>query len=370
MNPMNNRVSAGNNLTIDMTAGRWRLISNGGGAETVLIEAAADEPLRYLPAFGTRRQLPDDGTLPVDYVQRVVLGWSNKDEAWHLGLVLEPELAEQRGSRWCEMAHWPDPDADLYNDVASEAGRALAQTLTRPFNLVPPRPGAPADRPAAPALLPPLPLSLDNWTLEAVGERRVELRRASAWARLRVTRILWYVFWTVVYLVLSIATLRSGIAQPRPEFLPYLGLASALVLVVLIGHMLGQLITQPDRIVVDGANRRVRALRGNGERWSLSGEALEALYVSEVVSRKPKRGSYTVYYGELNFRQRDGGFVQGIQNGQAEMRIVGPVEDDQNLPQESIALLDEHALSTDLQMAGAHIARALGIPCWYDRRVK
>ena len=59
--------------------------------------ANTGQPIKYLPVFAHKRRLPDTGRLPLDSIQRVVLGWSHEDESWHLGLLLGPELAEARG---------------------------------------------------------------------------------------------------------------------------------------------------------------------------------------------------------------------------------------------------------------------------------
>src|SRR5690606_40996963 len=53
-----------------------------------------------------------------------------------LGLLLEMELAQERGSRWCEIAHWPDPSTTVFQELAARAGESLAQVTTRPFHLV------------------------------------------------------------------------------------------------------------------------------------------------------------------------------------------------------------------------------------------
>ena len=112
------RISAAGNLTIEVKPESWRLIVNGNSQERVLVEVSPGEPIRYIPTFAAKRRLPDTGKLPIENIQRVVLGWSNEDESWHLGLLLTPELASARGSRWCEIARWPDPDVNVFSDIA------------------------------------------------------------------------------------------------------------------------------------------------------------------------------------------------------------------------------------------------------------
>jgi len=75
------RISAARNLSIENQPEYWRLIVNGGGSERILVEARPGEPLRYVTTFGAQRRLPASGILPVENVERVVLGWSRQDEA-------------------------------------------------------------------------------------------------------------------------------------------------------------------------------------------------------------------------------------------------------------------------------------------------
>ncbi len=358
-----NQISAAGNLTIELQPNRWRLLVNGNTEETVLLEANAGQPLRYLPRFGGKRRLPDSGTLPVAYVQRVVLGWSNEDESWHLGLVLEPSLAQARGSRWCEIAHWPDPETNVFADVASQAGQSLARTITRPFNLIPPR--VEAQAPAPP--LPELPLKFDLWTLERADANRIQLTRASSWARSRVVRVLWYSFWVVVYVVLALTTLLRGIALPSPEFLPYLGLAAALVLVGMIGYLLVQLLTTPNRIVVDAGSGNVIALRGKRPRWRVNRDQVVSVYVTQVMGRRGKQPK--ISHGELNLFLNGGRFLFLVEQGQPSVAVEG-LHPSLNGDDASdiVTPLTQLQARTDLQAAGLYMAQALNVPCMYDQR--
>jgi hypothetical protein len=358
------RISAAGNLTIEARPEHWRLIVNGNSQERVLLEAVPGQPLRYIPTFAAKRRLPDTGTLSIDNIQRVVLGWSNDDESWHLGLLLSPELANVRGSRWCEIARWPDPDVNVFSDMAAQAGRSLARTITRPFNLI--EPGPQPKAPAAPVMPPlrELPLRFDGWTLAKQGED-LALVRAPQWSRSRVMRIVWYTVLTLVYIVLSLTTLTGTIALPKPEFLPYLGLAVAVLLVGMIIYLIYQLLTQPNRIVVEAGTRSLVGKRGNSERWRLDNVALESIYVTQVVNRKGKKPS--VYHGELNVHLQDGSFFLLLNQPQSFDDLLSPEAADD---QEQVVTLTPLNAYTDLQMAGLWIAQKLTIPCWYDRRVK
>lgn len=426
------RISAANNLTIEYDEQYWRLLTNGAGIDHVLVEAATGKPLSYMPTFGSRRKLPTTGKLPTQYIDRVVLGWSAKDEAWHLGLMLQPELAEARGSRWCEIAHWYDPQHNTYDDLATQAGERLAEALMRPFNFIPPRvnstpaqvasppatapspspepvspyapppsnpptaaaepyappypapypaeqPGEvtrpkplehdlPVQQPTRPVDLPPLPLSFDVWVLDRPdGATYLEFKRVGSWARARVWRIFWYTLWAVVYIVLSIATLRAPIAPPRPEWLPYLGLASAGVLVLLIMYLLWQLSMLPNRYIVDPARRAVIALHGRSQRWIYALPGIESVYVTQVVSRRSRGQRRTIHYSELNLHIRNGSFRHLVSSSQAEDKDttfeVGPVE-------EAVMQLLPEMVDTDMKAAGFYVAQTLGVPAYYDQRLK
>ncbi len=356
------RISAAGNLTIEHDIDHWRLLSTSNGQERTLIEAEKGHPVHYIEIFGSKRRLPKGGNLAVDDIQRVVLGWSPEDECWHLGLLLEPEISEQRGSRWVELARWPDTETTVFSDVASDAGRALSRTLNRPFNLIEPDKAAVAKTPAAPP--PPLrtlPLEFDQWTL--TRKSALQLVRSSQWTRQRVTRLIWYGLLVVAYFVLSIVTLQGGIALPKPEFLPYLGIVVGVLLLGMMLYTLFEIINKPNRVVVN--NDGVAWMRGNRLAQQIHTEQIAEIFVSEVVNIKGKK--QTIYHGELNLHLKDGSFKTILQQPHQ-------VEEEHNaLPEkaeEELVPLTLYNAYTDLQMAGLHVAQTLGVECQYDRRAK
>ncbi len=357
------QISAAGNLTIEVSPDQWRLVANGNGKERVLIEAAAGQPLRYPEIFASKRRLPEQGSLPVDNVQRVVLGWSHEDESWHLGLLLGPEIALKRGSRWCEIARWPDPETNVFSDVALQAGRSLARTITRPFNLIEPQTKDQAPTAPPPALR-SLPLNFDLWTLEKQNQNILEFILSPRWARGMILRIVWYALLIAVYLILSIVTLEQIIALPKPEFLPYLGLVTAIFLIFMILYTFFQLITKPSQIDVTGDG--VIARRGNSERWNVSKKAVQAVYVSEIVNKKGTKR--VVYHGEINLLLQDGGFRTILEQPHS---VEDPnYEKKEDQITEAVFPLNAYNAHSDLQMAGLYVAQALGVECRYDRRVK
>jgi hypothetical protein len=358
-----NRITAGGSLTIEIQPTRWRLVNNATEDEAALVEANYGEPLRYLASFATTRRLPDTGLLPSIYVQRVVLGWSVEDEAWHLGFLLDSELAQPRGSRWCEIVHWPDPDGALFANSARTAGESLAGVMSRPFYFVPPRPVETAPPPEP---LPALPGKIDTWTVGTTPNGQIEATMAQESSRSRLGRSLWYLLLSVIYIALSILTLISGIALPRPEFLPFLGLAAA---VLLLGISIRTLLVRDakiDRILVHPEAQAIRGLLDKRDRWRYESDELQAVYISTVAARKPKGGRQAVEYGELNLQRRDGSFHFVLSQSPMEIELV----DDAIAFDEGVRQLTPGTARTALQALALHVATMLNVPCYSDVRWK
>ncbi|MEL6150595.1 MAG: hypothetical protein AAFR56_13295, partial [Chloroflexota bacterium] len=256
-----NRISAADNLIINAQPDRWQMLVNTEFVDNIqgdglLLEAAPGEPLRYTTVFARTHRLPRSGELSTQYIQRVVLGFSHDDDAWHLGLLFQQALADARGSRWCELARWPDPDEDVFKEMAVDVGQQLAHMIGCPFNVIPMRKQHDA-QPQEPEPLPELPLPVQGWTFDKQPNGWLMFVRDDAWRNEQVRRVAWYSFWVIVYFILSVSTLVSDIALPRPEFLPYLGLGTALFLLGLVGFTLHRLRSTPRRIVVDPQTRQI-----------------------------------------------------------------------------------------------------------------
>ncbi len=395
------RITAASNLIIEMQPESWRLLVNGGASERVLVEALPGEPLRYVASFGSKRRLPQNGSLDPADIQRIVLGWSEKDAAWHLGLVLSGDLSDARGSRWCGLAYWDDPLANQLQDSAVQAGQTLAHQINRPFTMIPPNIGAdlrstaetaiptpesrwqtPIGAPSAPATYgemplepapppepipqPDLPLRFELWTLRRDAPERLELKLSPAWGRSKLIRVAWNIVWLGVFIVLTVTTLTSGIALPRPELLVYLGFASILVLIAVIFYNLYQTATYTNRISFDPAG--VRWLKGKRVLRTIPIDALQAVYASQVVSKiDKKKDQRTVNFGEINLLLGDGVFKSILVQHQPDDKI--PAMDDP-LDEEAILPLSEYNARTHLQAAALEIAHVLNLPAEYDKRLK
>ncbi|MBE2268251.1 MAG: hypothetical protein IAE80_08450, partial [Anaerolinea sp.] len=320
------RISAASNLLIEMQPESWRLLLNGStqpnGATQPLLEARSGEPIRYVELFGLRRKLPLGGELALSDVERVVLGWSAKDESWHLGLVLTAPLATERQSRWCELAHWNDVNRTMYRDLAVSAGEALAGQIDRPFVLISP------EKPQTPIPLPELPIKFEGWTFESSVPGQYELVRAPGWARAKLLRALWYLVWMVIFIVLAASSLTSGIALPNPALLVPAGFVSALFLLIAAITLIVRAFTRPNRIVID--RTMVRWMRGSRETNMIPVSEVQGVYASHITGSARRRNNLpkldpkterAVLYGELNLDLRSDKFVSLLTHGVMEETI-------------------------------------------------
>ncbi len=354
---------------ISFNSGAWQLETIGSDAPSLTVDETG---VRYSPRFAAAQRLPLDGALSASHVQQVVLGWQREDESWHLGFVLAPPLSEARGSRWCALASWYDPDQDVFRQDASEAGEALAGLLGVPFTLVPPEPLAP---PTPPRPLPALPLTVGMWRLDQEDGALV-LTRLPRWRRLRLRHALSNAFWAMVYLAVSWLTLISPIALPKggtllpnPQLLPYLGLVVA---AGLIGSAIFQLYrhaNEVNRIVFTTQPAQMAGYSGSRLRWTFDVRQAQSLYVSEVV--KKRRGLMLCEHAELNFHLGGGKFHHIVNQDDSVPQDDALLPNDQVRPQESaVYALRRANYASAWQAVGLCLAEHLQLDAWYDVRVK
>jgi hypothetical protein len=267
-------IPAANDLRIEFDAESWRLVSHELETETRLVEATPEGLVTH-PVFRAARSLPGATIAPAQIV-RVMLGWAPENEAWRLGLLLtdgSATVVDTTQMQWCELAAWPGELFEADPQRLRYAGQALARLLNRPFQLVPP--STPSRVPAigtTPAPLddidadldaddedtpentnlsnptaqtaPPnirhlvpeievadLPIMVTHWRLipTATG---VQWERLQRWWLFGIGRLVLIFALSVLFLVLSIGSLTRGIAAVEPTWLPNLGVAIGLVLVV------------------------------------------------------------------------------------------------------------------------------------------
>jgi len=378
-------VSAADNLQIDYSPQVWQ-IRNGDQAPMVYADL---QGLHYNERFASTRRLPPTGLLTHGQSLQVIAGYQRADESWHLGVVLDADLTAARGSRWCELAHWPDPDMTNFVDVAQSAGRGLATVLNVPFRLVEPRPietVVPVEpvKPAAP--LPNLPLTSGLWTLQranqinekigfdAQGDQLVFVR-SKTWVNRQYRRMIWHSIWAIIYLWLSLVTIRgdtalpnAGTIVPDPHVLPYMGVVIAFGFVISVFYHAYRIRTVPNLILVDPSSRTVSAWRGRHQRWTQPLSNAQSLYVSETTrQRRSQRG---VEHGELNVYLEDGGFSHLLSQGQPEPEALSVRTDLNSARIEAVQPLTNDDVTSSLQAMGLYVAQAFGLPAFYDRRVR
>lgn len=373
-------ISAADNITIQIDADQWRLLSYAeSGTETELLHVRPQQALTFHPDFALTRHFPTDGTLTLEYISMVVLGWSHDDSAWHLGLLLSDEFAQLRGSRWCEVAHWPEPEPSVFQELAEQAGRELARIIEVDFRVVPPR-EASADQPTPPApepkreiTLPEPPFNFGAWEFERKPDGTLQFVRTPRWRNGRLMRIMFYGVMTVIYVVLSVATLQSklalpnsGVLLPSPEYLPYLGLFSAGVTLFITLLTLHELLFKVNVIHIEP--ERIAGLRGDRGRWEIPVDDLESIYITHILSTQRKH--VFVKHGEINAHTKAGVFVKLMEQSEDETEQKRGLPD-QRVESFVMALQPEEDL-TDLQTAAWHIRQTLRgeIACYYDQRRK
>lgn len=372
------QILASNNLLVDYDDANWRLIQTDDSEVKLIAEFSPLEGLRYNKYFASTRYLPPAGVLSADDISQIILGWSYETEAWQLGITLAPELASTRGSRWCELVRWTDPDLSIYEGIARSAASALASLLNKPFQDVPP---APAPEPE-PIPLPELPLEIGIWKLDTVmtsqgltsHQGELHFVRDKSWMNNKLGRVGWYSLWVVVYTFVSIATLTSKLALPNagtllpdPHMLPYLGLITMILLIGLVLQQLWHIRTEPDNIIINPYERTIIARRGRNVRWKVHANNLQSVYASEIIKKKDRKPN--VYHSEINLHLVNGKFQHLLVEPD---QIIAPhVRDSGKNLVEGVMPLDSRTASTDLQAAALYVAQLMGdLPTWYDLRFK
>lgn len=285
-------VFASNNLTIQYDATRWYLYN--GGRETPPLVMAMPGGLSYTPAFAAARQLSDRGFLPTEDIVTVAVGFAAEDNHWHLGVLLTPAAAAERGGRWCGLARWPG-DQTLH---AEQAGQALAALIERPYKLILPQQTDPApesappveDEPPPPLPLMPLPIQSEGWVL-AEGPGELRLAQEGSALRGSLIRAVFLLALTPIFAILSIGALNSVYAAVSPEWLPYVGLVVAVILLALAGWQLLNVMKAPIATLERNTKMMKQVTRVGGRLLQQSPyEGIDYVLISHTIGgRRPKQ---------------------------------------------------------------------------------
>jgi hypothetical protein len=329
---------AAHNLTIQHDGSSWRLyngaqapdLSNNQPGGLIALFEAQLEHITCLPAFAKARKLPNSGQLVPADIARVVVGWAPESKNWHLGILLAAKPENNFQQHWCSLASWPSGPSNESYDQARLAGLALARVIKRPFQLVPaPEPVPPmsgetqpitrtqemrvikavssgqsaattvepAVPPAAQPAIEPVPevlphkppFEFEEWTMQETGRGFVWLRRGR-WLVGAVMRAAGYVVLALLFLLLGIGTQTRGLAAVEPFWLPWLGLAVAVLLVGLAFRAIWSVMMVTD-VLVDMTRREVRCQRRffGQPVWRASFDQIAYVLVSQTPIRPEGR---------------------------------------------------------------------------------
>ncbi len=372
------RIAVSANSLVDYSSDRWRLIQvDDPAAPKLVVEAKSGLPFRYSGYFAVSRDLPESGEILQADLGQVVLGWSQESSSWQLGLTLSPEISLARSSRWFELLRFTNADADAHEAAAIQLGAALADTLGIPFASTATQAIEPEPAPE-PIVLEQLPLDLGLWRLEPGKEGELRLARKGRWLRAKQRQMAWYGLLTVVYFGVSLATLSSELALPiagtlipNPAWLPYLGIAVAVLLLLAIARLLLIILREPNAIIINPYEKTISAVRGHRQFWKVNAGGVQSIYASEVVKKRGRKP--TVFHGEINLHLLDGRFMPILVDKEKIVDALLPGRDplaEKDRPVE-VHVLEPVSVSTALQGAALHIGDCLGeLPVWYDRRLK
>jgi hypothetical protein len=222
----------------------------------------------------------------------------------------------------------------------------------------------------------PLMVRYGMWSLVPQDEDVLALVRKPRWLRRHALQALAYLAAALVYLAISVATLTSEIALPNagtivpdPQWLPYLGLLAAALLLGLALRQGYLIASRPDRYEIDPRSATITARRRGAAQWARPFGAVQSVYVTEQVKRAPSNNRIT--YGELNLHLGGEDFLRLFDAEIVDDRQPH-LDDPQARPatEDIIVPLYSGDANSDLQRAGARVASTIGVPCWYDQRVK
>jgi hypothetical protein len=358
-------LTAADQLFIEFDAERWTLQVLGNPDPAVIASAVR---LAYSPIFATARRLSPSGLSPSD-IAMVVVGWSEEDHSWHLGLLLDPTLGAERGGRWCEIARWATPSG---ND-AETAGRKLAAILDRPFRLVPPETYAPAALPAStledapepssPAVQ-PLPLHFGEWTVTALFNG-MQWERTPRWRTDQLLRGGFFAIMTPLFFIASLGALLTPFAKVQPDWLPLLGLALGGVMLLFALNAFLTVLGTPTTTVDTRLRIIQQKRRSNKKMIQAPFEGLEYVLISHSVVRKqvadPDRllAALETWIHVYSPRR---GFILLCQSDHVEGYLKRSTNFESRRP------LDLAELDTPAHHAAWHVGQNIGIPVFAEER--
>lgn len=372
-------------LSIELEHDKWRLVQDQDNGKTLqtLVEASP-QVLRFHSTFVERHHLPA-GELAASQVEKVVLGWTPESQNWQLGLFLKHSFANGSDVRWCELASFPSGAAHQYESAARSVGEALSRILNSPFQVVD---GGGLEAPETdmatqpshqtiplavrPVPLQDLPIELGDWIVRYAPAGMI-WQLTSRWQSRHIMRVVFFVVVSVLFVLLGVGSLRSGLAPVNPDWLPYVSFGIALVVAYSALENLWKLLMRR-QVVVDDLAREVRcevAATGIVD-WRVPYDRVSFLLVSQEPARPLGRRSRSdpmhitqnawlhLYAGDRFY------LVSEVENAQGKSWQWEKVR--RRVPSEERLPLELTEYDTPLHHAALQMAKKLGVEAFVDVR--
>ncbi len=173
---------------------------------------------------------------------------------------LRQRLAESEAST--VSARSPELEAEILRLQNDPAFAAMLSSLVSPSDSaagdIPiddsPTPVVRVSRKLAPAIT--LPLALGHWHLKEISGG-LKLERAGFWSLGTIGSVLFRLLLGTAFIILSVLTLQSVYAPVQPAFLPFIGLALGIGLIILGARLFLQMF-RSKYVVIDRTDRQVR----------------------------------------------------------------------------------------------------------------
>ena len=368
------QIPADRSRIITLEQDKWRILQNDSTPPIEIVKANTTTGLEFEETFAKTHHIPNSGQLSRNHVSEMVLGWSEREVTWKLGMVLHDQNNGQANKRWFELATWYDFDGTEMVDTVNATGETMAGVLGVPYQTLIPERIQVQDQTDEP--LPSTPLSFGIWNFDAIdkssdGEAtRYLFQRKRQWQWRKIRRIVWYSLWCVVFLLVAIGTLSLPIDLPNtgtlvnPEWLPYMGIISAAILATIVIMTIYELISTPTKLLLNRNEQSVSSWVRDKEDWKIRADAVQAVVVSEVLSKRNRR--LPISHGEINLQLHDDRYHHVLSLETAE-----DFDKQELLFEEKTTNLTTKTVSTPLQIAALYIARNLGdVPVYYDVRTR
>ncbi|MFP4322122.1 MAG: hypothetical protein ACLFTK_06695 [Anaerolineales bacterium] len=257
---------------IEQDDARWRVVDIAHGGARIEVSAAglalAPEVAQACDLLGAR--------VPVQAIRQVAVQRVAESGAWGVGFFWR--RAPDEDIRWCFLLAWPAALPDAAQQAAT-AAQHIAAVLNVPYVF------AQADWRAPVIQLRPLPVALGEWTLRVGPSGLVWTVTPQRQVRF-AARVMFFFVAALAFVLLGGGSLRSGLAEVSPEWLPLAAFGIAIVVSYSALENLSAVLLYR-RVVVDEHAREVRSERALTHLvdWRVPFEQLDYVLVSQEPAR-------------------------------------------------------------------------------------